>query len=1812
MKSLLHGLMTKKNMPVAVILTKFRKHNRDLVFALFMASLLLCNLAQAQITITSGSPSYTQNFSTLAQSGAANTWTNNTTLSGWFLFNKTPAAIITYGAETGSTGNATYNSYGAAANSERALGSVGSGGAYWTAPASGAVAGYMALAFTNSSGGTINTVSLTFDGEQWRNGGNATAQTMGVQYGFGASFTAVTTWTGAGTAFNFTSPVATATAAAVNGNVAGKVTGLGGSLTSLGWADGTTLWFRWVETNDAGNDHGLAIDDVSFTATIPPAISNTSDIIANTGFLYVSNINYTTYQGATLTTGNSVEVGQFDIRDGGGAADGDALTTILTNISLNVANSSSLRRIAIFDGSINVGEVAGGATASFSGLNLAATDDGTKTFSVRVSFLSSVTDNQQFSFTVSSATANGAGSGFAAGNAGGAATSTAGDNNKIEVTASDLIFDVDPSTVAVSSIMTPSPTIVAVDANANTDLDFTGTVSLTTTGTFDGGATTSEAAINGTATFDNLIFSAEGTGVTIEGSATGVNATGNSVAFNVTNPQPDINVQQAGNDILSGGSYGFTSQVSGTSSSAITFTIQNVGSAVLNLDGSPDKVNISGANANQFSVNETSTAATVGVAGSTTFTITFSPTSAGAKTATISIDNNDTNGGEDPYTFTINGTSIGSTSAVIANTVGYVYSSDIAYASFQAASGLTTGTSVGVQGITYSDGADADNLPTIITQINYVINGSAAIRTAALFDGASNVAEVAVNGAASFAFSGLNISVADEGFKDLELRVTYLATVTDNNQPEFVVVNTLSDPSGTSFLPFDPEGTFSSTAGDINRIEVTATGLAFVQQPTTTAINVAMAPPVTVSANDGLGNRDLDFVEQVRITSNGTLSGSAVDIAAAAGLATFSSLTHTATGDDFTLNAERTNTLDWDIASNTFDITLVSAATDYFRSNVTVSGAWSDAASWQSSPDGNDPWINATLVPDSIANTITIRNGDTVNITSAVSADQIVIQNGGSLAARAAGTFTLRNGTGDDITVENGGTLVYNKATTPVVFSTATTTIRISTGGILSAQASGITANGSGVHTANHIYENASILEWRLAGGTPSGSGVTYFPNANAATVPILRFSSTTGGAVGGGTATVVNGKLEVATGITISFTGTGAKTFRNGIIGAGNVIQVAGTTGQLVISGAVAELGGAGSITLATNGLSIGAASTTSLSSNKTIAGTGTTNIAGVLNLNGFTLTSVAIAGSGTISGSAASGMVLNATSTLNFTPGFRTLKDLTVNTGTATLGTALDITAGASANTAGTVTVAPGATLATAGNLTLRSNEFGTARIGTGSAGGNYITGNVTVERYLPNNGFRSWRLLSVPTTTSQTIRQAWQEGDVNPLPKDNNLANRGTQITGVFNTQAAAVAAGFDSTSVQAAMLRWNGTGWSNITSTNQPINNFSSYFLYVRGDRSQTVTGSINNASATTLRTTGTVYTGDQVVTVPASSFTLVPNLHASAIDFSGLTRTGVNNSFYIWDSKRQSGSSLGSYQTFSGTNGYLCMLSGGSYTLGQPNTTIESGQSFFVSGGAGGSITLNESAKIAGGANLGFRPVTPANRLVKIDSRLYAGNEVADANVAVFDNAYPATVGNEDALKFTNIGVNFAITRDSKKLAIEGRPVISESDVIQFNMWNLKQQQYHFEFVPSNMGSQQLEAVLEDSYLHTSTPVSLSENTAVNFVVDANPTSSAANRFRIVLTKARPLPAITKTGIAVSPNPVEGRIVNLLFKNQEAGKYSVRLVNISGQSIFAKTIAHTGGSNTQLVSLPQGLAAGTYKVEIISSGKTKTIQTVLVK
>ncbi|PKQ46519.1 choice-of-anchor D domain-containing protein [Confluentibacter flavum] len=122
---------------------------------------------------------------------------------------------------------------------------------------------------------------------------------------------------------------------------------------------------------------------------------------------------------------------------------------------------------------------------------------------------------------------------------------------------------------------------------------------------------------------------------------------------------PEVNIQGNGVTIVDGDSSpSLTDNTDfGTiyvgSPTTKTFTIQNTGNASLSLTDVSPYIAISGANASDFSVTVIPNP-TIASAGSTTFSIQFNPASAGVKTATLSIANNDSN--ENPYNFNITGT----------------------------------------------------------------------------------------------------------------------------------------------------------------------------------------------------------------------------------------------------------------------------------------------------------------------------------------------------------------------------------------------------------------------------------------------------------------------------------------------------------------------------------------------------------------------------------------------------------------------------------------------------------------------------------------------------------------------------------------------------------------------------------------------------------------------------------------------------------------------------------------------------------------------------------------------------------------------------------------------------------------------------------------------------------------------------------------------------------------------------------------------------------------------------------------------------
>jgi len=114
--------------------------------------------------------------------------------------------------------------------------------------------------------------------------------------------------------------------------------------------------------------------------------------------------------------------------------------------------------------------------------------------------------------------------------------------------------------------------------------------------------------------------------------------------------QPDINVKQNTTNLPDGsGVYNYGEVDENTSTSAITFTIENTGNADLIIN------DVSIDDTTNFTLTDNTSSPVIG-GDSTSFDITFNPQSYGNYSTTVTIDNNDPD--ENPYTFTITGTGL--------------------------------------------------------------------------------------------------------------------------------------------------------------------------------------------------------------------------------------------------------------------------------------------------------------------------------------------------------------------------------------------------------------------------------------------------------------------------------------------------------------------------------------------------------------------------------------------------------------------------------------------------------------------------------------------------------------------------------------------------------------------------------------------------------------------------------------------------------------------------------------------------------------------------------------------------------------------------------------------------------------------------------------------------------------------------------------------------------------------------------------------------------------------------------------------------
>ena len=165
----------------------------------------------------------------------------------------------------GSSSNSGIYSYGTDGSADRALGTLAS--TPYT-PAFG-------VQIVNNTGSALTSISLSGFRELWRLS-SANVNTVSAAYAVGngtltatnylnptnnAAFTAIPTLDLVGTPLGFND--------ASDGNAAANRAAVAGTVVA-NIPVGGSIFFRWVDVDEAGNDAGLALDDLTVTAVAVP------------------------------------------------------------------------------------------------------------------------------------------------------------------------------------------------------------------------------------------------------------------------------------------------------------------------------------------------------------------------------------------------------------------------------------------------------------------------------------------------------------------------------------------------------------------------------------------------------------------------------------------------------------------------------------------------------------------------------------------------------------------------------------------------------------------------------------------------------------------------------------------------------------------------------------------------------------------------------------------------------------------------------------------------------------------------------------------------------------------------------------------------------------------------------------------------------------------------------------------------------------------------------------------------------------------------------------------------------------------------------------------------------------------------------------------------------------------------------------------------------------------------------------------------------------------------------------------------------
>ncbi len=535
--------------------------------------------------------------------------------------------------------------------------------------------------------------------------------------------------------------------------------------------------------------------------------------------------------------------------------------------------------------------------------------------------------------------------------------------------------------------------------------------------------------------------------------------------------------------------------------------------------------------------------------------------------------------------------------------------------------------------------------------------------------------------------------------------------------------------------------------------------------------------------------------------------------------------------------------------------------------------------------------------------------------------------------------------------------------------------------------------------------------------------------------------------------------------------------------------------------------------------------------------------------------------------------------------------LKDLTIAT---TASAVVTLASATSLNNKLTVTTG---SLATGGNLTLKSAECCTAFVGQLAAGA--VTGDVTVERYIPAK--RAWRALTAPlkgSVSDASIFSQWQNNGA-------TVANTGVELWGPGGDTTPSSSNSGLAIGPNSSMLQYVSGAWSGVTNTNSTklftTNGNNAFMLFPTGSYGSGLISSSATPLATTLKATGKLIIGNVDYTgLSNTSHTLIGNPYASPIDLNSIldANTSLEKYFWVWD---PNGTNFGTYNTFDATlNTYS--VTNVSYAN---STVIQSGQAFFVKAlsGQSGSFTIAEANKNTLTTSTVFKTINTDPELLRVNLHKQENNEwlLRDATLAGF---FIDAEANQTANKLANVTENIAFTKNGNYFASEHHLPLVSTDTLNVRIWKTTAgANYKLKINTEQFTTTGLDATLQDMYTNSNTPLSL-DGTAVeySFTVTSDATSSG-DRFRIVFSPTLGTHNFATSSIKISPNPIIGDSFQVSLGSLSAGNYDYFIANSIGQEIEKGSIMHNEQAGSNTVKMQENVAAGIYIVKIIGADKS---------